>query len=176
MNMRYTPLRTVTAAVLLVASTTISSPSSAQVLDASALKAAIVFNILRFVDFPTGSGDRTLNMCIKRAVPGASSLFSLKGRTVGARSINIRVIDAQDSAGNCDVVYVGAASGIEVARFKQRGVLTIGDGSGFLKTGGTIGLVTTGKQVRFEVNMRSARQYGLGISSQLLRLAARVEQ
>lgn len=162
------------AATFVAASAFLAAPTMAQDGGSGQLKSAIVYNILRFVDFPLASGDRTLNLCIERGAGG--NFASLSGRSVASRSINVRMIEATSSAGGCDVVYLGTATSGDVSRVKQRGVLIIGDGSAFLKTGGTIGLVTTGKQTRFEVSMRAARQADVKISSQLLRLASRVDQ
>ncbi len=162
------------AAALIAGSAFLATPTMAQDAAARQLKSAIVYNILRFVDFPAGSGNGTLYLCIERGAEG--SFASLSGRSVASRSITVRVIEATSNAGGCDVVYLGTANSSDVSRVRQRGVLVIGDGSGFLKTGGTIGLVTTGKQTRFEINMRAARQANVKIGSQLLRLASRVDQ
>lgn len=162
------------AAALIAASALLAGPTMAQDARSGQLKSAIVYNILRFVDFPVASGSRTLDLCIERGAGG--NFASLSGRSVASRSINVRMIEATSGAGGCDVIYLGAVNGSDVSRVRQRGVLVIGDGSGFLKAGGTIALVTTGKQTRFEVNMRAARQADLRIGSQLLRLASRVEQ
>jgi hypothetical protein len=162
------------AAAVIAGSALLATPSVAQDAAARQLKSAIVYNILRFVDFPAGSGNGALDLCIERGAEG--NFASLDGRSVASRSINVRVIETTSNAGGCDVVYLGTANSSDVSRVRQRGVLVIGDGSGFLKTGGAIGLVTTGKQTRFEINMRAARQADVKIGSQLLRLASRVDQ
>lgn len=162
------------AAALIMGAAFIAKPTVAQDTTSRQLKSAIVYNILRFVDFPAESGNRTLDLCIERGAEG--NFAALSGRSVASRSINVRTMEANSSAGRCDVVYLGTANGSDVSRVRQRGVLVIGDGSSFLNTGGTIGLVTTGKQTRFEINMRAARQADIKIGSQLLRLASRVEQ
>lgn len=162
------------AAALIMGAAFIAKPTVAQDTASRQLKSAIVYNILRFVDFPAESGNRTLDLCIERGAEG--NFAALSGRSVASRSINVRTIEANSNAGGCDVVYLGTANGSDVSRVRQHGVLVIGDGSSFLKTGGAIGLVTTGKQTRFEINMRAARQADIKIGSQLLRLASRVEQ
>ncbi len=162
------------AAALIACSALLAMPTKAQDGGSGQLRSAIVYNILRFVDFPVGSRNRTLELCIKRGAGG--SFATLSGRSVASRSIDVRTIEATSNGAGCDVVYVGASNSGDVTRVRQRGVLVIGDGSGFLKTGGMIGLVTTGKQTRFEINMHAARQADVKIGSQLLRLASRVEQ
>lgn len=163
-------LAPIAAAATLIAGT---SPAEAQSAGSGQLKAAIIFNIIRFVDFAP-DGDATLSVCVSRSASAPRELSSLAGQRVGNRTIALRAIDVANPAG-CDVVYLGAVAG-DLARVRQRGVLVIGDGSAFVGAGGTIGLVQTGSQVRFEVNVRAAREARLEISSKLLRLAARVQQ
>ncbi|MGL5837526.1 MAG: YfiR family protein [Sphingorhabdus sp.] len=164
-------IRASLAILAIVAFTTM--PAASAQSSSQGLKAAIIYNILRFVVFPAGNRDRMLNICEKR---GTDSLSSLWGRSVGSRTINVKAVDIERGGADCDVFYLGNTNTAEITKIQQRGLLTIGDGSGFLKSGGTVGLITTGKQIRFEVNVRSARQSGIAISSQLLRLASRVEQ
>lgn len=158
------------AAVLGMAGT---SPAHAQNVGSGQLKAAIIFNIIRFVDFAPDGG-AALAVCVARSAAAPRELASLGGQRVGNRTIALRAIDPANPGG-CDVVYLGSAVG-DLPRVRQRGVLVIGDGAGFVGAGGTIGLVQTGGQVRFEVNVRAAREARLEISSKLLRLAARIQQ
>lgn len=137
------------------------------------LKTAIIFNIIRFVDF--GEGGSTLSLCAARGVAGAQDLATLNGQRIRNRTIVHRSVDPA-STGGCDVVYLGAASSTDIARARQHGTLLIGDSPSFINSGGTVGLVRTGSQIRFEVSTRAARASGITISSNLLRLAARVQQ
>ena len=166
-------LRT-TCSTLASLSLITATAAPAQVAKTGDLKAAIIYNILRFVDFPPSSIGSTLNLCVKRGVSGGSSLSSLQGKMAGPRKIAVRFIDPDWGADDCNVVYLGQSDTNEIARVRGFGVLTIGDGSGFLKSGGTVGLITTGKQTRFEISLKAAKQSGVMISSKLLRLASRV--
>jgi hypothetical protein len=150
--------------------------AQAQSSQSDELKAAIIYNILRFVEFPPGSAGNSLQLCVKRGVSGDDQLSLLQGKSAGVRRISVRFIDSGRGAENCNIVYLGRTDAGEIARSRGAGVLTIGDGASFLKSGGIVGLVTTGKQTRFEVSMPAAKQSGLSISSKLLRLASRVVQ
>jgi hypothetical protein len=152
-----------------------SQPATAKNSNSDQLKAAIIFNIIRFVDFGPGQMNRTIQFCTDRRAGASRELASLGGRKIGARELVYRTVESGSTKG-CDVVYLGSASAADIDRVKDRGVLVIGDESNFIGAGGTIGLVQMGKQIRFEVNTRAARAAQLGISSKLLRLAARVQQ
>lgn len=148
--------------------------ASAQQANANQLKAAIVYNIIRFVQFPLSNDREPLHLCLDREVSGGRELAALNGLRVGNRTIVQRTLDA-DNAQGCDVAYLGRASAADIARVRNRGVLVMGENANFIGAGGTIGLVRMGNQIRFEVNTRAARQAQIVISSKLLRLAARIE-
>ena len=160
------------AALALVA---IGSPVAAKSAGTNQLKAAIVFNILRFVQFAPGASGSAVDLCIQSNVEAQKELASLHRKTIGSRSIAVRTIDSSNTAG-CDIVYLGSASRGEISQARRTGRVLIGDGPAFIRAGGMIGLVRTGNQIRFEVNLRSARQSDVTVSSKILRLAARVQQ
>ena len=138
------------------------------------LKAALIYNILRFVDLGSGSNG-AIDLCVVSSAPSFREISSLNRREVSGRSIMVR----ETSSGNlrnCDVVYLGSAGAAEIRNASASGRALIGDGSGFVNSGGTIGFVRMGNQIRFEINISSARAAGVSISSKLLRLASRVQQ
>jgi hypothetical protein len=53
-------------------------------------------------------------------------------------------------------------------------VLTVGDAPDFLERGGMIQFVLVANRVRFEVNLDAAREAGLQLSAELLKVAAKV--
>jgi hypothetical protein len=69
---------------------------------------------------------------------------------------------------------VSPSDGARVANLNQQGVLTIGEAPGFAREG-AVGLVTIGRQTRFEINTQAARSAGVVLSSQLLRLAIAIK-
>jgi hypothetical protein len=58
----------------------------------------------------------------------------------------------------------------------HRPVLTVGDSPEFAQHGGMIGFTVDGGRVRFTVNLVAARDAGLMLQSELLRVAAAVLQ
>jgi len=150
-------------------------PARAQDRDPGALRVALVLNIMRFVDFTPRAGNSPLILCVERSDPAGSGFMALNGQRVGGQAITVRPI-ADGAPADCDVLYLGQAAAPSIAKAQQPGLLLIGDGPDFIGNGGMIGLVQTGKQIRFEINARAARRAHLNISSQLLRLASRVQQ
>lgn len=159
----------------VTASLALAPAASAQQGSANQLKVAIVYNILRFVEFAPADVGTTLQFCASSSASGNRELSILGGQRAGSRLIAFRKVDTGRFAG-CNVIYLGSANSSEISNAGRTGALVIGEGSSFITRGGTVGLVRMGNQYRFEVNMRAARSAQLGISSKLLRLAARVQQ
>jgi hypothetical protein len=136
------------------------------------LKAAIIYNFARFAVWPPGRfADQTapVVLCVDPSDPLLPALDRLEGQPVGRRRLQVRAT-AQSGAG-CHLAYVtDATSPAAVASLHRQGVLTIGDAPGFARSG-AIGLVSVGRQIRFEVNTTAAAAAGVKLSSQLLRLA-----
>ena len=158
--------------MMSVAGALITSPSTAQTSDPNQLRAAIVFNVLRFVEFPIEQG-RTIEFCVAADAPENAALRSLSGRRAGARPVLVRTIRG-GSYGGCDVVFLSSADSDQIERASGRGRLLIGNGRSFIDNGGAVGLVQSGGQVRFQLNLRAASQSKVVISSRLIRLASKV--
>ncbi len=56
------------------------------------------------------------------------------------------------------------------------GVLTVGEGEGFVRDGGMIGFVVENRRVRFDINQTAAEQAALKLSSRLLSVARAVQK
>jgi len=175
MNMTSRLSRTVrNAALALCVGSMLAVPTSAQTSDPDRLRAAIVFNVLRFIDFPDTSRGQ-IDFCVASNRSAASNFQAFSGRRAGSRTVLVRRVQGTAYAG-CDVVYLGSASSSEVATASRSGRLTMGNGRSFIDRGGMVGLVQMGNQVRFEVNLEAAGESDLRISSRLIRLAARVKR
>jgi len=162
------------AALTLATGALVTAPIMAQSSNPERLKAAIVFNILRFVNLPD-SGRGPIDFCVSANDPAARSFRAFSGRTAGSRTVSVRTIRG-NAYGRCDVVYLGSASSQAVANASGSGRLIMGDGRRFIDRGGSVGLVRMGSQIRFEINLDAAAKSNVRISSKLIRLAARVER
>jgi hypothetical protein len=142
----------------------------------SAFEAAIIYNLARFSQWPANrfaTDSSPVTLCVAPGDPIASSLAELEGKPVGSRPLHVR---KQAAFGKeCHLAFVSAedATPANLEALSRRGILAIGDRDGFAASG-AIGLVTIGRQLRFEVNVRAAREAGVQFSSQMLRLATSV--
>jgi len=83
-------------------------------------------------------------------------------------------------AGGCDRVTVVLGAGADeaaplLAAVRDLPVLTVGEGSTFVKHGGAIGFFLDNNRVRFDISQLALQRAGLKASSKLLRVARNVE-
>ncbi len=156
------------AAALLLAN--ISAPVAGA--EKTSVKAAMVYNILRFLSFPDG-GDR-MRLCAVASDSIASDLRALSGRTVGSAKLEVILVrSAKDMGASCHVMYLEGGNPADVG-VPGRNQVLIGDAKSFAERGGTVGLINFGSQVRFVINDRVAKRSGVRFSAQLMQLAAKV--
>ncbi|HBA88897.1 MAG TPA: DUF4154 domain-containing protein [Geobacter sp.] len=142
------------------------------------VKAAMVFNIAKYVEWPTESlaaGSSPLIVCSIGRGPFAAALERYQGKTAMGHPLALRRLAPGEEPGECHVLVI---SGIEkrylagiLEQARKRPVLSVSDLPDFAQAGGIIGLVEQEGKVRFEINMKTARQSRVKISSQLLKLS-----
>jgi hypothetical protein len=143
------------------------------------VKAAFLLNFLRFVEWPTHvlARSSTFNICVAGLDPFEGALERMvQGERIEGRMIAVEYVRRWKSS--CQAFFVGAS---EVAQAQllagvSSGVLTVGEGTSFLRDGGMIALVTEQRKVRFDVNLPATQRGGVVLRSQLLEVARRVER
>jgi uncharacterized protein DUF4154 len=148
---------------------------------ADQLKAAYLFNFVKFVEWPNTKPDETIVVCFV----GATALHDafgvgVSGKKAGSHPVAARRIEPTDNARDCSVLYINAptlpACAALLAGETTAPLLTVSDASGFARGGGMIELFADKNRLRFNINLDNARRATLRISSSLLQLAASVEK
>ncbi|HEX6639624.1 MAG TPA: YfiR family protein [Thermoanaerobaculia bacterium] len=143
------------------------------------IKAAFLFNFMRFVQWPpTAFADERapLVICVVGNDPfGAVLDQTLEGESVAARSIVARRVSDDESLDTCHLLFVSGSEKRRLGKVLQSvsrsaPVLTVSDIDGFVAGGGTIGFFLERNRVRFEIDPAQAQRHGLKLSSQLLGL------
>lgn len=155
-------------------------PAGAQQVPEAELKAAILANMLHFVDWPAGApAADQLTFCFIGKSPVADALLRLNGRSLKNRVLSVQPLDANRPPA-CHAVYFSpddaAALDTFAAASGGRGILLAGDSPGYLQRGAMLNLELSGGRVVFDVDLRAARGAGLAMSSKALRLARRVSE
>jgi YfiR/HmsC-like len=143
------------------------------------LKAAILYNLTNFVEWPASSypdsGAPTI-VCVLGRDPFGGALTSSTPKEGGkGRPVVVRRVPPGRDIQDCHVLYISSSERKTVGQIfstlKGTNVLTVGEMSQFALNGGMIQFTLVDRQVQFEINLDVASQGGLKISSRLLALA-----
>lgn len=156
-------------------------PCAARTADEAQLKAAIVYNILLFVEWPPGllasQGDK-LVLCVSAGSAVNSAFRALDGRELRGARVEIHRLTGEGAEPVCQAVFVEAADAGRLAaavRSQQvAGALLLSDDPASSADTTAIVLHRVGTRIAFDVNLRPVRQAGVNLSSKLLRLARTV--
>ena len=140
------------------------------------LKAAYVFNFLKFTVWPAESSpNMPLQLCLGNADETLRRAFAtLNGQSVNGRKILVRDSPIKAEAVGCHVYYLrqgGAPVALRSLAAHRPELLTIGDDEAFVEQGGIIGLREVDGRLQFDINLALIRRGRYQISAQLLQLA-----
>ena len=140
------------------------------------VKAAFLYNFARFVKWPRVEPRAPLEVCILGEDPFGPTIDDTIGRkTLRDRKLKIARLARIEEADGCHILFISSSErgrlGWILRNAKGTGALTVSEIDGFAESGGMIRLWMDGKKVRFDVNPDAARDAGLEISAQLLKIA-----
>lgn len=140
------------------------------------LKAAYVFNFLKFTHWPaTPRTKPVLTLCLANADSALEEAFStLDGRQINEQRISVQRLSSLEETAGCQVLYLqqgGAPISLRQLSRRNPGLLTIGDDENFLQQGGIIQLVEEQNRLQFDINLTQLQQADFNISAQMLKLA-----
>ncbi|WP_372986688.1 YfiR family protein [Marinobacter sp.] len=168
-------LRVVIFALLLAAHDVLAQ---AEVSSEAEIKAAYLYNFTRFVEWKTPPETSNLSLCVLDDKEVWDAIQPIRGRSAQGRTISLSLIDQIEQSDACQVMFVNSSAPRELSEIAERaiskGILTVSDMKGFIDSGGVIGYVKQGNVIKFEINLKAAKDAGLLINSRLLELAVRV--
>ena len=142
------------------------------------IKAAYIYNFINYIDwpqnaFPATGGTITIGVVGQNQFSAA--LEVLNGKQVKGRTVALKQITDIKDLDHCQIVFINASEKSHLpellGKLKDSRVLTVSEIDGFAQQGGIINFISEHNKVRFEINPDAARQLGLNISSELLKLA-----
>ena len=168
---------------ILAVGSVLLSRAAAQDFAEYDVKAAFLSNFAEFVKWPAASFEGATSPIVI-GVLGADPFGKvlpdlLRGKTVGGRSMSLKRSRTAADLQACQIVFISqsesARLGDVLASFQGRPIVTVSDVSGFCTGGGVISMVVTkGGKVGFEVNASAAKQQGLQIKPNFLKLARKL--
>jgi len=148
------------------------------------VKAALLLNFARFVEWPESAFTAplaTIDICVFAPNPFGDVLErTLQAEKVGERSISTREVHAAADAAACHLLFVPTGAEARAAALLRQGgaphTVTVGESRRFEQMGGAITFVLEGGRVRFNVNLRPVEERGVRISARMLHVASRVDR
>lgn len=143
------------------------------------VKAAYLFNFLKFVEWPSSAFADPLAPFVIGIVgddPFGSALAEVTvGKTVQGRDLVIRRYHPGENLRGASILFISASEKKRLsqllASLRGSSVLTVADMDGFLDAGGMIQLLSENDRVRFAINVDETTRARLKVSSKLLSLA-----
>lgn len=161
-----------------------ASPSKAEAPDANAIKADMLCNMAKFVQWPEGVIAQNRGQLVV-SILGEDDLAATMANVLSTRSVNGKPIfvrfarRVQDVKGS-QIVYIAASEIAHrdelLAALQGTSTLTLADTEGFSLHGGMMNFTGVPPRVRFEISIVRAEQAGLHISSRLLAIARVVDE
>lgn len=143
--------------------------------DERAVRAAYVYNLLQYIDWPQEKTELVIGF---EGDPATGEILRtlLNGRTSGAHPIRVVLFPTPQELLDCSILYLSDGPVKEnrdaLDSLHGRTVLTIGETDPFARSGGMVALIHTGDHIRIEINLESAQRAGVRISSRVLNLAS----
>jgi hypothetical protein len=169
---------------LVLAGGAVAEESAAQ--RTARVKAAFLLNISRYVEWPPQAfqgHESELRLCLLREDPFGGAIETIQGKYVGPRALKVQAIHSLEAAAGCNLLFVPAG---QLAWFRQQPaqaanpLLTVTDLSQEPEGGpghgvAMIALIRVETRIGLEIHLERARQAGLKLSSDLLRLGRILE-
>ena len=162
--------------LILAAPAVAQRNSSVSEEDLPLIKAAMIYNICKFVTWPEDPADDDFVLGLVGVGDGGPDFKIVAGKPIHEHPLTIIEVTSPADLRRCRVVFVADAQhlGELHASARKLSLLTIGDDPGFAAGGGIVELVYDESRLRFIVNQAAARGHGLELSSQLLKIAKKV--
>lgn len=143
------------------------------------VKAAYLFNFLKFVDWP-GDSSKDSQAPWVIGIVGESPIGEalprlIEGKTVQGRALQVKFFQSAENMRGCNILFISASESRRLlpilAGLRGSSVLTVGDTDRFIESGGMIQFVIEDGSVRLAIDVGVTSRAQLKVSSKLLSLA-----
>lgn len=178
MRLSHSLLKSLTAAWLALSMPGVLAQTQAPEPD---LKAAIIANMLLFVDWPARSAFPAdqLTICHQGNSPVVAALELLDGKTVRNKLVKVLAGNSENIA-ECQALYIApggiAALDKTISMLSSAPVLIASDSPDYFQRGTMLNLELLAGRIVFDIDLRAAQKAGLQISSKALRMARKVAE
>ena len=143
------------------------------------VEAVYLYNFAKFVRWPAGSPGQTLDICVAGQKVYLDSLNKVvTGERIDERALSVRAIQRPEDEAGCGILFIDASAKARLdsllAAASGKPILTVSDVPDFLDRGGIIQFLLIEHRVRFSVDLRPTAGNGIALSSELLKVAVKV--
>lgn len=147
------------------------------------MRAAFLYKFISYIRWPKESLPEDKSPLVVGVLgrdPFGKALDALLNQKQhGAHPIVVQRFETAETAAKCHVLYVSTTDAEEIARIVavlgSKPILLVGEGRTFTKHGGAIAFELEARRLVFTINTQAAKAAQLELSSQLLKLAKRIE-
>lgn len=155
-----------------------ASVVAAEALTEAQVKAAYVYNFVKYVEWPAGAfttAQSPVVLCVAAGDGLRGALAAIDGKQAQGRVLQLRRAVRPEEFRSCHILFVPETEERRAGELLRKAgslpVLTVGEHDGFAAAGGVIGFVVRDDRVQFEINPDAAARADLTLSSRLLQLA-----
>lgn len=185
--MKYSIRKIVIFAVLVLALSASHSIAGDDPYPEHEVKAAFLYNFMRFTDWPAEKIDDVNKPMVVYVVgdyPPCKTFTDVRNKRLNNKPVEVRIYNSFEQIEDpnilrsshvlliCDSEKKHAVEILNIV--KNSNVITVGESEKFLDKGGVINFISSRQKVRFEINITAAEKSQLKIRSKLLKLAHRV--
>ena len=148
------------------------------------IKAAYLFNFLKFVDWPGNApadprGKWVIGFLGNSPVGGELALLA-EGKSVAGHELLVKKFRVTDNLRECNILFVSASEEKHLPSIlnslEGSSVLTVADMGNFIGHGGMVQFVVEGDRMRVAIDVGATSRARLKVSSKLLALAQAVTE
>jgi hypothetical protein len=137
------------------------------------LKAIFVYNFTKYVNWPQRSGNFVITVIGKSPIYAEIMSIASK-KNVGNSVIEVRTVNVPEEVTESQIVYIPTSKNNALSVIKEKALerhfLIITEKPDACKAGSCINFVNKDGRLSFEISKINMESYGLGISSDLLKL------
>ena len=146
------------------------------------VKAAYLFNFLKFVEWPgdpaADPNGKWLIGFVGDSLVGDELTHLVEGKNVLGRDLQVKKYQAADNLRGCNILFIGESEKKRLpsilAALRGYSVLTVADIDNFIGSGGMVQFVVKDARVRVVIDVGATRRARLRVSSKLMALARAV--
>lgn len=140
------------------------------------LEAAFVYKFIKFVEWPNSFKDEEFfDVCYTGSGEIQPSIMALVDSEIKDLRLKVKIVEDLNDLQNCELLFVDISSKDGRKKYinflSRKSVLTVSHFDGFIEEGGMINLLLKNNRIQFEINIKSAEESNIKVSSKLLRLA-----